>query len=265
MSPPRSYVGLDTGKDLTLLAFWAARPGETLESLDRSWPVRVQTHSFRATTAAATEDISRIVRELCDRAGGNSKESLLVRMGETTLLRACEIAAHLGMLGIIEPLQRLVLSTGGVLPAQEVREYTRPVPPTEAVALDSIRSGFAELMEEAARDLQALGLDQDDSLLDHLVDVRCSGQPDVLTVPVESLTDLARFLRPIRAEAGLRAGVADPVTPIEVLTARIRCIITTARMPAGGPVEQTSQAGSPGWTRHPIDNGHTLWTPSGQA
>jgi len=233
MSQARTaYVGLDTGTSLALLAYWTGEPGEETASHGRSWPLRARIEAVSASLTTTPAELARSIRELCAPHAARPEECFLVSMGRTCGERASELAGSLGMRGVIEPVCPCVLWTEGVLPAHQVLEYARPVPPGQGgirptADLDALRACFAGLMEQAADDVQRLGLDQDDSLLDRFVDLRPHGRPDVLTVPVASLTDPARLLRPFHAALAARYGQAEDQAPVEVLTARMRCIITT--------------------------------------
>lgn len=215
-----SFIGLDAGESLTLLALWAG-------PRDASWPARARVEALRATAQRAPEETPRLIRELCTQCGRRPEDCFLVSMGKTAAADAAETAASLGMRGVIEPPRRFVLWSEGVLPATDVKEYARPVPTADALDLGLLRACFAELMEQAAQDAQAQALDQDDTVLDRLMDARYRGATDVLTVPVESLTDDARLLRPFHAIQAARFGQRHKDTEIEILTARLRCIFLT--------------------------------------
>jgi len=215
-----TFVGLDVGDSLALLAWWAG-PREA------SWPARARVQALRVTATPGPDEFQRLIRELCAQCGGRPEDCFLVSMGTTNAACAAETAASLGMRGVIEPPRRFVLWSEGVLPATEVKEYARPAPNADTLDLGLLRACFADLMEEAAQDVQARAMDQDDTLLDRFVDARYRGTTDVLTVPVESLTDHARLLGPFHAAYAARFGEAREDAAVEITTARLRCIILT--------------------------------------
>lgn len=262
MSPSsRAYLGVDTGESLALLAVW---PGQDPDALEPTWPVRAPVEAFRATSTAATIELENLARELLATCGRPPEASYLVRMGGTGRLRACELTAGLGLRGVVEPRNPCVLWSEGVLPAQIVREYVRPVPPPGSLDLHNLRGLFAELMEEAADEVQAMELDQDDSVLDRFIEVRYQGRPETLTIPVESLTEPARLLAPFHAAFTARFGPADDAVPVQILAARIRCILITFGRPDRPAVSAPAEpVPPPGWTRQVLQHGHVLWTPPG--
>jgi N-methylhydantoinase A/oxoprolinase/acetone carboxylase beta subunit len=217
-----NYLGLDAGDTLTLAALWAEPAGAGPGPREASWPVRARIQALRATAAREAEEIRGLIRELCAQCGCRPEECTLVRMGQTWTEFAAETAASLNMRGIVEPSRRFVLWSEGVLPASEVKEYARTLPAADAIDLDELRAGFAELMEQATADVQAKALDQDDTVLDRFIDARCRGTAEVRTVAVESLTDIARLLGPFYAACG---GLFT--TEVEIVTARLRCLFLT--------------------------------------
>lgn len=260
---PCAYVGLDTGQTLRLLAFWTGPAGGGPESLDAAWPVRAPVETIRATAAGDPWELQRAVQAVCAEHGRRPEGCFLVRLGGTQAQSACQLAAALGLRGVIEPAGPCVLWSEGVLPSQHVREYIGSAPRQAANDLAALRACFAELMEQASEDLQAVKLDQDDSLLDRLIDARYSGHAEVVTVPVESLTDPARLLGPFHAAHAALYGRSDETAPVEILAARLRCIVVTFYRPdrqrADAPAEC---APPPGWIRRVLNSGHIFWAPS---
>jgi hypothetical protein len=251
---PIKFVGLDVGAMLTLAGIWTEPAGERPGSAEASWPVRARIEGLRATAEKGPDEIRGLIRELCAQHGSRPEECLLVRLGQTPAGQASALATGLGICGVIEPQRRLVLWSEGVLPAREVKEYVHSLPPVHADDLDRLRACFADLMEQAAQDVQTMVLDQDDTVLDRYVDARYQGTTGVLTVPVESLTDPARLLAPFHAiQAGTfttetrRHGEENKMlfsvcsgsrlgrphclrgdnAPVEIVAARLRCIILT--------------------------------------
>lgn len=216
------YVGLDVGATLTLASFWSEPAGARTGPAAAAWPVRARVEGLRVTAVAGTSEIHRLIGELCTQHDRRLADCTLVKMGWTSAELAAETAAGLGLRGVIEPPQRFVLWTEGVLPAREMKEYARPLPPFDARDLDGLRLVFAELMEQAAEAVQTQVLDQDNTVLDRYIDVRYQGTTEVRTVPAESLTDPVRLLAPFHA-----ACTQAITSPVEIVAARLRCIVLT--------------------------------------
>ncbi|HOB73384.1 MAG TPA: hypothetical protein PKG54_02560 [Phycisphaerae bacterium] len=258
-----TYVGLDTGEGLTLLAYWTQPAGAGLEALEATWPVRAAVETFRAIPSRDPAEIQQAIRALCAEHGRRPADCFLVCLGSTRMEAAGQMAAALGMRGLIGPAWPCVLWSEGVLPSQQVREYARPAPEQAINNLCALRQCFAELMEQASEDLQVAQLDQDDSLLDRLIDARYRGRAEVLTLPAESLTDPARLLRPFHAAHAARYGHAHEAAPVEILTVRLRCIVVTFYRPNSDTAHLSAAVTPPpGWGRRVLGGGHIFWAPS---
>jgi N-methylhydantoinase A len=99
-------------------------------------------------------------------------------------------------------------------------------------------------MDAAAHDVQLDGYEQDDSIVERFADMRYRGQSHEVTVPVNSLTQIERLVAPFHAAHQQRFGYAWPGDPVEVVTLRSRCVISTPKPrrphlpPAERPVER---------------------------
>lgn len=215
------FIGLDVGAHVTLLAGWSG-------VRDAAWPLRARIEALRATTDARPAGLRRLVSALCATLGRQPEACTLVRMGTTDAALADDLATQSGLRGVVAPARPCVLWSEGVLPTGSVLEFARPLDPAaNATELPRLRMELAALMEAAAEAVQARVLDQDDTLLDRYVDARYAGRPEVVTVPVEALTDTARLLAPFYAAYPAQDDTARDDAPVEIVSARLRCIFLT--------------------------------------
>jgi N-methylhydantoinase A len=193
-----------------------------------------QARTDPATTAlnsirGANDVLKRAVQRLSSQTADDVRTYTLVSFGGAGGLHACALAGALGVRKVIVPAHAGVLCALGMVQADMVRDYCKPLGRQANTSLPALRRAFAEMMEAASADLQALGFDQDDGVLEQLADMRYRGDSNEVTVPVESLTDLGRLLRPFHAAHARRYGFASEHEPVEIVNLRTRCIIETPK------------------------------------
>lgn len=223
-------------------------------------------------------DIEQAVRSLSARHGQDPRSCALVVYGPMGGKLACLLAAELGIRRVIVPACAAALNAVGMLHADIVHDYVRFLTPGAEIDLVRLRAGFADMMEEAANDVQSEGCEQDDSLLERYADMRYQGCSETLTVPIESLTDPVRLLAPFHAAyvrsfgdahqnpsshqssspnpcgtglspvCGEGSGMGSKQRPVEIIALRTRCIITT---PKPAELRLTDGGGDPVHARLP--------------
>ncbi len=177
----------------------------------------------------ANANMERAIKAVSAERGHDPRSCMLVSFGGAGGLHACLLAEVLGMPGVIVPAEAGILSATGMLVADIVRDDTVSIPRHDRVDLELLRRHFADMMEQAARDVQADGYEQDDSLLERYADVRYRGQSHELVIPVESLTDERRLIAPFHDAHRRRYGYAMEEEPVEIVTLRTRCIVSTPK------------------------------------
>jgi N-methylhydantoinase A len=177
----------------------------------------------------ANANMERAIKAVTAERGHDPRGLMLLSFGGAGGLHACELAAALRLRGVIIPVEAGVLSAQGMLEADILRDYTRSIPQSGQIDLDLLRRCFGEMMDAAAHDVQLDGYEQDDSLVERFADMRYRGQSHEITVPVESLTEINRLVAPFHAAHQQRFGYACPGDPVEVVTLRSRCVVTTAK------------------------------------
>jgi hypothetical protein len=292
MNGPDAFIGLDAGESLTLAGIWKSSPEVDVETLAPSWPLREPVSAIQAFVGSPAARV-RAVQSLLACQSLDPARCILVGLRgldtpgqasntggqascpppspapspgsrppseHTPATYACELAALLGIPAMILPARACALTIRGLLFADQVKEYTRLVPPHAAQDLPLLREYFADMMEQAAEDVQVMGLEQDDSLLDHFADLRIRGEAGVLTVAVESLSDAEWLLRNFQAARALCQGQADTPPAAEVTAVYTRSLISTPQpgWRPGPPASAPRVEVPPGWTWRALPAGHVL-------
>lgn len=184
----------------------------------------------------ANANMERAIKAVSAERGHDPRRCMIVSFGGAGGLHACDMAAALDMTGVIVPCHAGILSALGMIQADLVRDDARSIPVSPPargsqpdIDLHQLRRHFADMMEQAAHDVQSDGYEQDDSTLDRFADMRYHGQSHELTVPVESLTDPERLIAPFHAAHERRFGYANRDEPVEIVTLRMRCTVTTPK------------------------------------
>ncbi len=184
----------------------------------------------RAAAAAgilrvANANMERAVKAVSADRGHDPRPCMLVSFGGAGGLHACELAASLGMRGVVVPAHAGVLSAVGMIQSDIRFDLSRSLPREAGDDLDGLRRLFGEMMDEAAARVVAERYDIDDSVVDRFADMRYHGQSHELTVPVESLTDRDRLAAPFHRAHELAYGHASVHEPVEIVTLRVRCTV----------------------------------------
>lgn len=185
----------------------------------------------------ANANMERAIRVVTVERGHDPRDFALVAFGGCGGLHACEIAEDLGLRTVIMPRYAEALSALGMLLADRTRDYAAGV-----LNRADIEERFRELETRALEDMPG-------AQIERTADVRYAGQSYELNVPWG-----ASF-----HESHKRTyGYANPERAIEVVTARVRARIPTAKprfpeLPAwtSGQVEQRRVRIADEWRRVP--------------
>lgn len=186
---------------------------------------------------------------------------LLVPLTGASAVAAVHIAAELGASRLWVPDDGCVISPRGIAPAVCVKDYAEQMPPPGKLDLPVIRDAFLPLMERAADDVQADGLEQDDAFFDRYAEVGSPGEDGSAILPLESLTDVDWLLRQWQAasiEPAIRAGGPEA---IEIRALRLRCAVGTPDhgFRPGAARKPTPNLSVPaGWQAERHATGHTV-------
>lgn len=210
------------------------RAADAIGALARQMGVAL-TDAARGILRVVNAGMERAIRRVTAARGHDPRDYWLFCFGGAAGLHACELADALQMPGVLVPPQAGVLSAYGMIAADMIRDFSISLPQRRGrraeVDLTAVRRHFADLMEQAALLVQLEGYEQDDSILERYADMRYRGQSHEITVPVESLTDVRRFVAPFHAEHRRRFGYADESAPVEVVTLRLRAIVSAPPLP----------------------------------
>jgi N-methylhydantoinase A len=162
----------------------------------------------------ANANMERAIRVVSVARGRDPRDFPLVAFGGCGGLHACEMAAELGIRTVIVPRYAGALSALGMLLADRVRDYSAGV-----LDPSSIEKRFTQLERAAHKDMPG-------ARLDRMADVRYTGQSYELTIP---------WGASFHDEHQRIYGYCDPARPTEVITVRVRAVIST-RQPSPGRV-----------------------------
>ncbi|ERH13511.1 MAG: N-methylhydantoinase A/acetone carboxylase, beta subunit [halophilic archaeon J07HB67] len=208
---------LDTDTDAVRAAF------EPLaDELGQS--VREVAEGVLAVTDAETE---RALRVVSVERGHDPREFALVAYGGAGPLHATSVAERLGVPRVIVPRAAGVLSALGLLVSDVTYdESVSMVRPFAAVDHAALRARFGELAETGRERLRAA--DHEGIRLERSLELRYAGQSFELRVPVPDpeTTTPESFRETVRGRFHdrhrQRYGHADPETPLELVTVRLR-------------------------------------------
>ncbi|MEP0844002.1 MAG: hypothetical protein HRF43_14965 [Phycisphaerae bacterium] len=255
--PLISWTAVDAGEDLTLAA---TLPGAIEpERLEAAWPLRTRLDDL-LVVAHPVSPADVLSAQIGPDGPPNIHVRGLVILGAAPLERAFAWAEQAGIEVLIEPACACVLWSEGVTAGRVIGEYARPVDTGGPVDLADLRAALADMMEQASEDVQRARLDQDDSLLDRYVEARYRGRRERVIMPVESLTDVERLLRPFHHRHQALHGWSAPPADVEIVAVRARCLASPL-YPSARQRPSPGGQGSPpaGWTAKTLPNGHSLY------
>ncbi|MEQ9199028.1 MAG: hydantoinase/oxoprolinase family protein, partial [Rhodospirillales bacterium] len=134
----------------------------------------------------AVANMVRAVKSVSTYRGRDPRDYALIAFGGNGPIVATAIARELGMKKVMIPPNPGVLSSYGLLVADNTHELARSFPGLiDELAMDDIQTVYEDLRDEAVSALVAEGFEQDKIDVQRLADLRYAGQAFELTVPVE--------------------------------------------------------------------------------
>jgi N-methylhydantoinase A len=191
-------------------------------------------HGILALADAHTE---RAIRRVSVAQGYDPRDFTLVAFGGAGPLHACTVAARLGMVQVLIPPAPGVLCAYGLLVADVVIEYTRPVMQTASAGLlGSLRAQLGQLATQAYAELGGEGLTHEAVTLTAYLDLRYAGQGHELTVPFLTAEGekRSRVLQRFQDSYHATYGYTLPDRAIEVTNLRLQAVGAIAK-PASAP------------------------------
>lgn len=184
----------------------------------------------------------------------------LVHLSRAGQAEAFDLAEAVGCPWLCLPATHHVISPRGIAPAITVKDYVHPLTPPAGLDLRVVREAFVPLMERAADDVQKDGLEQDDSFLDRYAEIRVTGEPDTMIVPIETLTDQTWLIQAWSQIYADWCGRPLGLSRLELAALRLRCAVGAAdhgfRPGPGSP--RTVVPARAGWDCQTTPAGHVL-------
>jgi N-methylhydantoinase A len=181
----------------------------------------------RGVIEVADANIERAIRRVSVGRGYDPRDFTLVAFGGAGPLHACQIAARLEIPRVLVPRYPGVLCAFGLLVADVLLEYSRPVmQPASPGTIGRLRAQLGELVKHARRDLKREGVDPDAVRLVSSLDMRYQGQAYELSVPfITGDSDLKPPVKKRFNAAHEQAyGHALPDRPIEIVNMRLQAV-----------------------------------------
>jgi N-methylhydantoinase A/oxoprolinase/acetone carboxylase beta subunit len=259
------FIALDLAGAVRGIALCEESPGVGLDS--PGWLVRsriVRMHSWIGSAGPSSDrDQTRAeILAAVRRWQVDPGRMRLVLVSIAGRAEALELADAAGCSSVCVPQAGHVISPRGIAPAGGVKDYSHSLcPPPARLDLRTIREAFVPMMERAADDVQADGLEQDDSFLDRYAEIRIRGELNTMVVPMETLTDQVWLVNTCReAYAAWWGRPLDP-DAIEVLSLRLRCAVGSPDhgfRPGAGSHESPAIRATAGWQCETTRLGHVL-------
>jgi N-methylhydantoinase A/oxoprolinase/acetone carboxylase beta subunit len=165
----------------------------------------------------ANANMERAIRLVSLARGDDPRRFALLAFGGAGGMHACDIAERLEIRRVVIPRHAGVLSALGMLMADVTRDYASPVLRRASEVDDAaLRSHFAPLIHQAARELQNEGYAPAKQQILRAIDVRYVGQSSELTIPCAR--DFAAAFDRLHRR---RYGYADPARPKEIVNVRV--------------------------------------------
>lgn len=221
------------------------------------------THLHTWLTPAGQSDVEAHERILdCARHWGlDSRDCLFAILSPRINAPALDLVVSLGGSRVWLPRGGHAVSPRGLAPAEVIRDYREVITPPTGLNLPVIRDRYVSLMERAAEDVQALGLEQDDSFFDRFADVRPRRGGRCLVLPMETLTDAEWVVTQWRQAFAFWYGLNLEPTDIEIFSLHLRCVMD--RPDHGFRAPEHEQLVCPpnvpdGWNLRTFPTGHLL-------
>ncbi len=188
--------------------------------------------------AVANTRMESALRLISVERGHDPADLLLVAFGGAAPLHGAELAARLGVPGVLVPPDPGTLSARGILVADVRKDVSRSVLRAgEEARLDALERDFAELEGAALAELASEGFSGSEVIAERAIDARYRGQSYELPVPA---TD--DWIGSFHAEHRRRFGFAREEAAVEAVTLRVSA---RARVVQPKPMKIKRATGSP--------------------
>jgi N-methylhydantoinase A len=194
---------------------------------------------------AAAEGIVRIIdvkmaeaiKAISTMRGHDLRDFMLLAFGGAGPVHAARIARDLGMAGVIVPLYPGVYSAIGLLMSDVKHDYVQSkMDPIAALAPADVEAMFARLAAQAIAELRDDGFGEAQIGVQRAIDMRYAGQGYEITIPSDTLADLAQLRAAFDARHQALFGHSAPDEPVEIVSYRVRGIgkVPPVEMPRFG-------------------------------
>lgn len=187
--------------------------------------------------AVAVANMVRAVKSVSTYRGRDPRDYTLIGFGGNGPIVAAAIAAELAMRRVMIPPNPGVLSSFGLLIADQEQELVQALPrPMQTAELDEIRGAFRELTRAATETLVAEGVAADRIAISRFADLRYVGQAFELTIPVpnDETLDRPQMVARFHDEHQRTYGHKSESEPVELVNVRI-----LAKLPTNGLRDDT--------------------------
>ena len=210
----------------------------------------------------ANAHMERAIRVISVERGHDPRDFTLVAFGGAGPMHACELAEALGIPRVLVPLYPGVLSAQGMTIVDISREYSATVmlrgASLEAADVDRALAG---LLDQGARDLEAMGVSGSQAVALRSLDMRYGGQSHELTVPYDA-GSLDGALAAFHRAHEERYGHAYAGRPVEIVNVRLKMVGAVAKPePRSHPAEGQDPGRALLGRRQAIFDGHPQQTP----
>lgn len=178
----------------------------------------------------ANVNIDRALRRVSIARGYDPRDFTLVAFGGAGPLHACEVAERLDIPTVLVPRYPGVMCALGLLVADVALDYSRSVlQPVSAGTLATIQTQMAEMLGQAAADLEQEGIPADRRQLHAGLDMRYSGQAYELTVPLPDSPTEDSLRADFHAAHERAYGHALSERVVEVVNVRLQAVGLTEK------------------------------------
>ncbi len=194
--------------------------------------------------AIATAAMANAVRAVTTERGLDPRDFTLVAYGGAGPLHAVDVARELSIATVVIPQAPGTFSAFGMLTADLRREYAQTYrAPLTPDGLRGTAAFFTTLETEARTWLRSAGVPNENTLLEHAVDVRYVGQNYSVTIPLDPGAEHAAVKAAFDAAHQQRYSHSAPEEPAEIVAARVSIV---------GQLSKPVLAGLPAGTGAPV-------------
>jgi N-methylhydantoinase A len=169
----------------------------------------------------ANESMASSIRMFLAEKGVDPSQTALLAFGGGGPLHASSVARKLGVKRVIVPRAAGVFSAQGFLVAPVAYQVSRSqVSELDAVDLDDLKELFAELAQEASREVRQVVEHSPVELL-HEIDICYSGQGSTVRVNADGLTSIDDLRARFTSAYSLLYGHAYEDLPLQMITVRV--------------------------------------------